>query len=485
MSDNDRYATIRSGYDLEKFDLSNATRLVPENNLQTIEESIEAPVKDPLWFLSRQWQLGEFKAKNGGHIVRAEISETSKAINDYVPGMELDSENMVSNFELDTPLEMIVEQETTGVDSNPTASSWDEKALCYNFFIKKDDTILIGSEYDGHGLDWYHFDLYNSGTIEGNENHVAIKPMRMRFPGAPHERWWTLEDWKINFINLNRPLLNYLTALITHFAFLYTNDWYIIPLEQSVGHLRKINQFKVMDSFGIVSDVSPVIDASAEKQGWEVFTLANRNGNSDGSLFYLPNNLYHVLESESIEKISFFRDESANLVWAVEEKYFDKDNNRIILRVDSHENVTDISTSPRYYWDVENECMVAETDIDLNHNLDFRFLGPLAVYREKTYIAPHWIPYVPRQQDPQGNLALRRGRTISNLVEIGGKQYKSQILSESRFIHEEVVPRTGFTLERLNQLARAYPEKSFQWTGRKKRINERLDPVMLKFDFLV
>ena len=29
-------------------------------------EALEARIKDPLWFLARQWQTGEFEAENGG-----------------------------------------------------------------------------------------------------------------------------------------------------------------------------------------------------------------------------------------------------------------------------------------------------------------------------------------------------------------------------------------------------------------------------------
>ena len=36
------------------------TRLEPQPRDATLERSLQAQVRDPLWFLARQWQVGEF-----------------------------------------------------------------------------------------------------------------------------------------------------------------------------------------------------------------------------------------------------------------------------------------------------------------------------------------------------------------------------------------------------------------------------------------
>ena len=41
-----------------------------------IGEALEARIKDPLWFLARQWQSGEFEAENGGRL--AYVSASSR-----------------------------------------------------------------------------------------------------------------------------------------------------------------------------------------------------------------------------------------------------------------------------------------------------------------------------------------------------------------------------------------------------------------------
>ena len=53
-------------------------RLIPRSKSHSIEEGIQFKIKDPLRILSMSYQLGNFTARNGGEIVRAEIdTETS------------------------------------------------------------------------------------------------------------------------------------------------------------------------------------------------------------------------------------------------------------------------------------------------------------------------------------------------------------------------------------------------------------------------
>ncbi len=62
------------------------TRLEPQPRDATLERSLQAQVRDPLWFLTRQWQLGEFAGEDGGSPVQATLGIATRAITGYRAG---------------------------------------------------------------------------------------------------------------------------------------------------------------------------------------------------------------------------------------------------------------------------------------------------------------------------------------------------------------------------------------------------------------
>ncbi|MCP4403229.1 MAG: hypothetical protein GY801_38715 [bacterium] len=467
-----------------QIDPRTATRLEPVNKTHSIVDGIQTRVKDPLWLLGRQWQVGEFRARNGGHVVRAELEVKNRSLNNIV-WQEEQTGNVVSEaFDLKVPLEMKAEEEQQVQPGKFRAKGWNPKRLEYSFSIKKDDTELNAEEYFGNDLDWYNFDLVNTGNINEASESIAVKPTPVSFMGMPLARWWSLEDSQVDVGQIKRPHLNFLTELLMEFSFIYSNDWYVIPLKQKVGRIRRIDKFVVMDSFGIVSRVNPVIDKTRNKQGWEVFTHTpqSKNEYSDGCVFYLPNRLYHALESEPIEKVNFFRDEMANLVWAVEQRYQDKDGN-VINRNDEELDQIPDQPKPSLYWDTQKNTLVDRSQIEGEGEPGGRYIGPAALYQSKTPIPIHWIPYKPLQLDTEGQYILRRARTVKDLSK--GPQYKGVFLSESKYVYEEEVPRTGIMLCRVFQLARDSDGRRFCWRSRKKRPDELHKSSGLRFDYLI
>jgi len=71
------------------------------------EEGLEARTADPLWFLSRQWQLGEFQAEDAGSLVNVEVQYRSDKITNYLQA----NGNIVQLDETSPPLEALVERE--------------------------------------------------------------------------------------------------------------------------------------------------------------------------------------------------------------------------------------------------------------------------------------------------------------------------------------------------------------------------------------
>src|SRR5262245_19613685 len=48
-----------------------------------LERSLRAEVRDPLWFLTRQWQFGEFEGEDAGSPIDARIAYESAAFDGY------------------------------------------------------------------------------------------------------------------------------------------------------------------------------------------------------------------------------------------------------------------------------------------------------------------------------------------------------------------------------------------------------------------
>ena len=88
-------------------------------------EALEARIKDPLWFLARQWQTGEFEAENGGSLAATYIAWREYPLGNLTRG---DSSQPVP---LDAPLDALVEAETAAGNSpawsserSPILSPW-------------------------------------------------------------------------------------------------------------------------------------------------------------------------------------------------------------------------------------------------------------------------------------------------------------------------------------------------------------------------
>lgn len=61
-------------------------RLEPRPREASLARSLQAQVRDPLWMLARQWQVGEFQGEDAASPVQAAISVESRALTGYLPG---------------------------------------------------------------------------------------------------------------------------------------------------------------------------------------------------------------------------------------------------------------------------------------------------------------------------------------------------------------------------------------------------------------
>ena len=84
------------------------TRIEPKPRDATFATTLQAQVRDPLWMLARQWQVGEFMGEDAGSPVQATLSVADRSLSTYRPGND-----PAATVALDPalPLEVHVERE--------------------------------------------------------------------------------------------------------------------------------------------------------------------------------------------------------------------------------------------------------------------------------------------------------------------------------------------------------------------------------------
>jgi hypothetical protein len=85
------------------------TRLEPMPREGSLARSLQAQVRDPLWMLARQWQVGEFLGDDAGSPIHATMAVETRTITTYRPG--LDDAN-TGAIDPTVPVEVHVERES-------------------------------------------------------------------------------------------------------------------------------------------------------------------------------------------------------------------------------------------------------------------------------------------------------------------------------------------------------------------------------------
>jgi hypothetical protein len=415
-----------------------------------VGEALQARVKDPLWFLARQWQTGEFEAENGGSLATLHI-----VWREY-PLTKLTRGQASQVLALDAPLDALVEGETAAGDS----PAWSTEALEYSFSVETDTHRLSAGEYHGKGLDWFHFDLATASPPAAASAAVETRvvPIGLQFRGMPHPRWWRFEDGDADFERPSDPEPNILATLLPEFVLIDSNNWYLAPLRQKAGTLREIVSLRAVDGFGVVTEIGPSDPGTGN---WRMFSLSGvgTTAGTNGSLLFIPNIAIDVLDNDEVEEIVLMRDEDANLVWAVERLY----------RGPSGEEVRNGDRSG------EPSGALAPPNSDDRPR-----------YRFRSEIPPYWIPYVPRFATADGitgETYLRRGRTDETAT-AAAPQHRTRMVAESWRLREEEIPRSGLRVRRTKRFARGSNGVGYPWIGRSKESAPRLPTPGLRFDLL-
>jgi hypothetical protein len=349
-----------------------------------------------------------------------------------------------------------------------TGPSWQADRMEYRFAVAgpspagTGEVVFEANEYEGGRLDWPDLRVVKGRTLGAGEDgastriaHTAI-PTPVMYPGMPASRWWEFEDARVWFGGIETEAGDLARMLLVEFATVYGNDWFIVPLELTVGTLAQIEALVVMDTFGQATLVRPteVARSGAGPLPWRMF----RTTGAPPGLVLVPPVVAHSLEGTSVEDVVFLRDETANMAWAIERRVTGPAGNVI----DRYE---------RWRARVGDAPRAAAAD------------GELLTYRLATEVPDHWIPLVPRSV---GLRSIRFDR--GNVVSADGTTFppRGRLLEPERplSLFEEELPRSGLAVTRAWQLARGADGSTVAWIGRRKKVGRGEGSSGLAFDQL-
>ena len=127
------------------------TRLEPQPRDSSMARSLQSQIRDPLWMLARQWQVGEFLGSDAGSPVQATLAGETQTLTTYRPGAD-DSATIALDPAL--PLEVHVERESVT--------------------LKLRGSVQLG---------FYFESLVRQGSVAGPE--IVIAAFRASFPVSP------------------------------------------------------------------------------------------------------------------------------------------------------------------------------------------------------------------------------------------------------------------------------------------------------------
>lgn len=349
-------------------------------------------------------------------------------------------------------------------------------------------TRLAADEHQGGHLDWYSFDqgatVPTDLTVQGTVDVRTVIPVPAEFPGMPAPRWWQFEDAAVDLGKLSADATDAARIVVSEFALLYSNDWFTIICRQPVGTVAELQGVIVTDTFGYRTLVQPTVEpAGADWTGWDAFSLAPRPSEAAREPLpqhlYLPQTLPHILDGEPLEQVVFVRDETADMVWAIEQRISDG--------LGGSRDAAEASRRMRRHLDPDGAAGTGPRS---------EVAAPLR-YVLQTEVAENWIPFVPvHLAGQQRAIQLQRGtmrrtigpedtliRPLTTVLRVGLDADDNRVAPY--YVHEEEVPRAGVQVQGLMRRARGYDGTPVVWHARRVTTGRGAGRSGLAFDRVV
>ena len=590
-------------------------RLEPRPRTRSFERALRAEVRDALWMLTKQWQMGEFRGSDAGSPVFAKLQIETTRLTKYQPDAQ-----PPQLFEYEEPLEAKVERrplplvqggravaldvrllmgrqwlslikgvgshraafiaqypivapdptkledadrcahpevwqwfaslagkamdggalyahlkanpanhayDGTGITTDHAAideravrflvwfdrlflqpsegagDAWVPDKLEYQFSasapVPGGEKVYTAENYYQGRLDWYSLDVDATrstlGAVAGAEvtglppdGPRTMIPTPVSFAGMPNTRWWSFEDRKTNFGDIDASTTDLAKLLFIEFALVYANDWFVIPYTLPAGAIATIRGFAVKNVFGDRFWI-PSADKGAEAdwQRWSMFTVnvaGEPGAQADVSLILLPT-VPKIQESAPTENILLVRDEVANMVWGVEK----------IVPLASGESKPGLEAARQTLAFFENHLAAILGGVAPPEAVPAA--APIR-YRVMTTVPENWIPFIP-VHIPGDNRSIQLQRAALPRILEGDpnpavkvrprtvllREGLDKVPPQPYFVHEEEVPRAGATLLQCFERTRWTGGQVYTWLRVKRQTGRGEGSSGLGFDELV
>jgi hypothetical protein len=287
----------------------------------------------------------------------------------------------------------------------------------------------------------------------------------------PADRWWEFEDAATNLGALDAGPTDLGRLLLVEFALVFGTDWFVVPIDLPVGSLFRVLECNVRDTFGVVTPVGPSRNTDGSR--WSMFELTAPDDPPHlRDLFFLAPTLPRSLDGDPLEEVALFRDEMANMVWAVERRVQGPAGEPVdryleVSRTAVHQSIPDIG------------------DAEI-------------LYRLATPVPENWIPFVPvpAQGHTAAEAAIELERRLMLRTLPNGQ--RQPVLPEGMVVRatpgedvlhapplrlaEEEVPRSGVVVSRAYSYSRWFDGAGYLWLGRAKRSGRGEGSSGLRYD---
>ena len=375
--------------------------------------------------------------------------------------------------------------------------AWVAEKLEYQFATSApmpdgSEKVYVAEEYHSGRLDWYSLDadvgIKKLDAVPGSEvtglepdAPFTTIPVPVSFSGMPNTRWWSFEERKTNFGDIDASTTDLAKLLFIEFALVYSNDWFVVPCTLAAGVLAKVQGLAVTNVFGERYWIEAA-DTGVDT-GWNMFTINLRNAPAgtppDTTLLLLPT-LAKAQGSSPIEEVLLVRDEVANMAWGIE---------RVVpLPTGSSRRGSEVAAQTVNYLTGLASGAVSPPP-------------PMAAavrYQVMNTVPENWIPLIPVHV-PNNNRRVQLQRAAMPRILSGGLapgekvQPLTMLLREgldlpsakTYFIHEEEVPRAGARVTQYYSRTRWTAGRVFTWLRAQKQTGRGEASSGLGFDRLV
>jgi len=377
-------------------------------------------------------------------------------------------------------------------------NAWVPEKLEYQFATSApapggSEKVYVAEQYYSGRLDWYSLDedagIKALDPVPGSDvtglkpdGPFTTIPVPVSFSGMPNTRWWSFEERRTNFGDIDAATTDLAKLLFMEFALVYSNDWFVIPRTLPAGALAKIQGLAVSNVFGERFWIEAAGRGVDKDWGrWSMFTINVRNAPAgtpaDTTLLLLPT-LAKGQSGPPLEEVFLVRDEVANMVWGVEK------------------------TVPLPTGVARRGSEVAAQTLSYMQNVIGGGAPPPPPpmqapvrYQVMNTVPENWIPFIPVHV-PNNNRQIQLQRAALPRIIAGTfapvepmttllREGLDQQTAVTYFIHEEEVPRAGTRATQYYSRTRWTSGRVFTWFRAQKQTGRGEASSGLGFDRLV